>query len=333
MRFEPGKQLRATMPSNHLLTAFVGTSMLSFYSDARARFALAVALMMAPAGSALAHGFAGDRFFPSTILTDDPFVADEMSLPTVTLNPPGPDGSQQLDIGASISKRITPDVGISLSNQWSRLQPEGLPAVSGLSGGLNAELDYQFFLDAPRQAIALVGVSANFAHTGRVQALGAPDFTTVSPLINFGKSFGDLPESLPWLRPFAITGNVSFDFPTKTQSAGSANPNNFNFGFAFEYSLEYLQHHMQDVGLTAPFDRLIPLVEVSFSTALNRGLGGQSVGTIQPGILWAGQYVQLGAEAIIPGSRITGHGFGGVVQLHFYLDDIFPDSIGRPLFR
>ena len=29
-----------------------------------------------------AHGFAGDRFFPATILTDDPFVADEMSLPT-----------------------------------------------------------------------------------------------------------------------------------------------------------------------------------------------------------------------------------------------------------
>jgi hypothetical protein len=33
--------------------------------------------------AALAHGFAGERFFPATILTDDPFVADEMSLPEV----------------------------------------------------------------------------------------------------------------------------------------------------------------------------------------------------------------------------------------------------------
>jgi hypothetical protein len=126
---------------------------------------------------------------------------------------------------------------------------------------------------------------------------------------------------------------LSFGFPTKTQSAGSPNPNFFNYGFAFEYSLEYLQHHVKDVGLSAPFDRLIPLVEVSFSTAVNRGLGGQTVGTIQPGVIWFGQYVQIGAEAIIPASRLTGHGYGGVVQLHFYLDDLFPNSIGRPLFR
>jgi len=75
------------------------------------------------------------------------------------------------------------------------------------------------------------------------------------------------------------------------------------------------------------------LVEVSFSTAVNRGFGGQTVGTIQPGVIWFGQYVQVGAEAIIPASRLAGHGYGGVVQLHFYLDDIFPNSIGRPLFR
>jgi hypothetical protein len=209
----------------------------------------------------------------------------------------------------------------------------GLPAVTGLGGSLSAGLQYQLFLNAPHQAIGLVGVTTSFAHTGRVQALGAPDFTTIAPVFDFGKGFGDLPESLPWLRPFAITGNLSFGFPTKKQSAGSPNPNFFNYGFAFQYSLEYLQHHVRDVGLSAPFDRLIPLIEVSFSTAVNRGLGGQTVGTIQPGVIWFGQYVQIGAEAIIPASRLTGHGYGGVFQLHFYLDDIFPNSIGRPLFR
>ena len=306
--------------------------MLCLHSDARAPLALAAALAVSQAGSALAHGFAGDRFFPATILTDDPYVADEMSLPTVTVFPPAPDGAQQINISPSISKRITPDIGVVLTHQWERLQPPGQPAVSGLGGTLSAQLQYQLFINAPHQAIALVGVNAGFGHTGRVQALGAPDFTTVSPLIDFGKGFGDLPESLPWLRPIAITGNLSFGFPTKTESAGFPNPNLFNYGFAFEYSLEYLQHHVKDVGLTAPFDRMFPLVEVSFSTSLNRGLGGQTVGTIQPGIIWAGQYMQIGAEAIIPASRLTGHGYGGVVQLHFYLDDLFPNSIGRPLF-
>jgi hypothetical protein len=61
-------------------------------------------------------------------------------------------------------------------------------------------------------------------------------------------------------------------------------------------------------------------------------MGGQTVGTVRPGIIWAGQHVQIGAEAIIPVNRASGHGFGGMVQLHFYLDDIFPNSLGRPVF-
>ena len=40
------------------------------------RFAALAAVLAAPS-SASAHGFVGDRFFPATILTDDPFVADE----------------------------------------------------------------------------------------------------------------------------------------------------------------------------------------------------------------------------------------------------------------
>ncbi len=33
----------------------------------------------------LAHGIAGDRFFPVTLAIDDPFVADELSLPTIAI--------------------------------------------------------------------------------------------------------------------------------------------------------------------------------------------------------------------------------------------------------
>jgi hypothetical protein len=77
---------------------------------------------------------------------------------------------------------------------------------------------------------------------------------------------------------------------------------------------------------------MIPVVEMAFSTGLDRGQGGQTTGTIQPGIIWAGQYMQIGVEAIIPINRASGHGLGGLVQLHFYLDDIFPNSFGRPLF-
>ena len=291
----------------------------------------AAAISLLAPGAGQAHGFAGARFFPATILTDDPFVADELSLPTVIRAPPAADSAQEINLDFDVSKRITPDLGFSLGHGWKYLQPKGGSPASGLDA-LHAGVAYQFFKSAAHEATALVGLNATFGHTGRVQALGAPDFTTLSTVVGFGKGFGDLPASLPWLRPIAVTGNLGVDFPTKSASAGSPNPNNVNYGFAFQYSLEYLQHQVKDVGLKPPFDRLIPLVEVGFTTALNRGQAGQTVGTVQPGIIWAGKYFQIAAEAIIPVTRATGRGFGGVVQLHFYLDDIFPGSLGRPLF-
>jgi hypothetical protein len=298
------------------------------------RLAGAAALAALPALAPLpvqAHGFAGDRFFPATLLTDDPFVADEMSAPTLTLDPKAVDGSQTFGLDFDLSKRLTPDIGIQLSQGSQHLKAPGMPGVMGPTG-FSTVIDWQFLTNGPHEATAMVGLHSSWAHTGRVQALGADDFTTLSPLIDFGKGFGDLPENLPWLRPFAVTGDLSLDFPTKTESAGNPHPNNFNYGFAFEYSLEYLQHHVRDIGLSPPFDHLIPLVEVSFSTALNRRMSGQTIGTVQPGIIWSGQYMQIGAEAIIPVTRQAGHGFGAIVQLHFYLDDIFPNSLGRPIF-
>jgi hypothetical protein len=300
------------------------------YTDARARFALAAALTVLPAGGLLAHGVAGQRFFPATILTDDPFVADELSIPQVNVNPPGPDGSREIDIQIDLSKRITPDTGVTISNQWTRLKPAGLPAVTGF-GPLETGAQYQLFVNGPHEALGLIGLNVTWAHTGRVQALEAPDFTTLSPTFNFGKGLGDLPRSLPYLRPFAITGNLGFDFPTKVESAGVPNPTNFNYGFAFEYSLPYLQCCVKDIGLREPFNRLIPLVEVAFTTPINRVPATQTIGTIQPGVIWAGDYFQIGAEAILPANRVTGHGYGGVIQFHVYLDDLFPRSIGQPI--
>ena len=302
--------------------------MTRYFFRAAALFAFA---LTASGPEAMAHGFAGDRFFPATLLTDDPFVADEMSLPTLTRNPTGADGSQETDVGFDLAKRITPRLGFTIHDQWQYVQPKDASPVTGFNA-LSTGVQYQLFVDGPREAIGLVGLNATWGHTGRVQALGAPDFTTLTPTFDFGKGFGDLPDSLPYLRPFAVTGNLSVDFPTKVESNGSPNPNTFNYGFAIEYSLEYLQHHVQDVGLGKPFDRMIPLVEVSLTTPFNRGQGSQTTGTVQPGLIWAGQYYQVGAEMIIPINSLSGHGIGGIVQLHFFLDDLFPKSIGKPIF-
>jgi hypothetical protein len=99
-----------------------------------------------------------------------------------------------------------------------------------------------------------------------------------------------------------------------------------------ECSLIYLQEQVKDVGLRAPFNRLIPLVEFSLDTPLDRGQGEQTTGTINPGIIWSGKYFQIGAEAVIPVNSRTGSDVGFIAQLHFYLDDLFPHTVGRPWF-
>jgi len=301
----------------------------TLYDWRRAQFALVAVLTITQIDNALAHGLAGERFFPATILTDDPFVADEISLPQVSLQPPAPDASQLTNIEIDLSKRITPNTGIIIGDEWQRLRAPSVPSVGGL-GPLRTGAQYQLFIDGPHQALGLLGLGVTWGHTGRA-AVGAPNFTTLSPTFNFGKGFGDIPRSLTFLRPFAITGNLGFDFPTQATTAGVPNPNNFAYGFAFEYSFPYIECCVKDIGLRPPFSQLIPLVEVSFTTPISRAPANQTMGTIQPGFIWAGPYFQVGAEAIIPANRLTGHGYGGVVQLHFYLDDIFPRSIGRPI--
>jgi hypothetical protein len=108
----------------------------------RAAFTAALTLAL-PASNVFAHGFAGDRFFPATIQTDDPFVADEMSLPTITRNPTDGDGTKETDVGIDFAKRITPDLGFTFSDQWRYIRPAGQPKTSGLDD-FSTGIQYQF---------------------------------------------------------------------------------------------------------------------------------------------------------------------------------------------
>src|SRR5881398_2378202 len=83
-----------------------------------------VTVALAASGSALAHGFVGQRFFPATLATEDPFVADELSLPTVSVtrsnaSDEAPAGKQTA-VSIDVSERITNNLGISFGTAWNR---------------------------------------------------------------------------------------------------------------------------------------------------------------------------------------------------------------------
>jgi len=304
-----------------------------------------------------AHGFAGQRFFPTTLAIDDPFVSDELSFLFRHIKEPGeegPDGpaptqSRQsptvtTEIAAEYTKRLTSRLGLSLGGTFRYLDPDEGSTENGF-GNLEVGAKYQVFTSARYEALLSLGLTADVGGTGS-RAVGAESFSTLSPGLFWGKGFGDLPASLPYLRPLALTGVVAAHVPTRRETVTlrfdpttgaltqdiELNPVTLSWGFTLQYNLQYLQAFVKDVGLGAPFNRMIPLVELALDTCLNRGCGGQTTGTVNPGLIWFGKYLQLGLEAVIPINTRTGKNVGVRGLVHLFIDDLFPHSLGRPLF-
>ena len=265
--------------------------------------------------AAQAHGVVGERFFPATIASDDPFVADELALPTISL------GNHEEDYEFEYTKSIVPHVSISFGGGFIDAHSPGDPRASGWE---NTEITptWQFITDAGSEFVASAAMSFEIGGSG--SGAVADKFTTYTPKILFGKGFGGLPDSMALLRPLAVTGVVGYAIPgTSRQSKSLA------WGGAIEYSLLYLQNNVRDQRFSSFVAQLTPLVEFKLNSPTG---AGRTTGTINPGLIWSGQYTQFAAEAIIPVNHATGDTVGVLMQLHFYLDDIFPHSLGTPIF-
>jgi hypothetical protein len=70
--------------------------------------------------SAFAHGFAGDRFFPATLTTDDPFAASELSLPTFSeIRQPGQPSFNDFDLSTDISLLLLPNTALTIGDGYN----------------------------------------------------------------------------------------------------------------------------------------------------------------------------------------------------------------------
>jgi len=287
---------------------------------------------------AIAHAVCGNRIFPATLAIDDPGVDDELALPTLTYLPSNADGVQEFDASFSYTKTIFPNFGLSVSDGITWFRPGGDGA-----GGLDTELKYNFYCDAPHEFMASFGVDATWANTGRF----ADPFNTFSPVLDVGKGFGDLPTSMNILRPFAITAEVSLSVPSEahtsmlvtdnfgnTSLSSNLNPTVLNWGFTLQYSLPYMNANISEIGGSDFLKHLAPITELAFQTPVgNVPPGGWgTTGTVQPGVVYMADTWQIALEAIVPINAASGHRVGAVGELHFFLDDIFPNSLGKPLF-
>ena len=299
-------------------------SIMSFYAS----FILAAILLALPASS-FAHGFAGKRFFPTTFAVEDPFVTDEFSLLANHIQQPGEDPDSPpvrfTSLGMDFAKRITPHLGFSIGEELQNLNTKGEGTMAGFSN-VELGLKYQFLTSEEHEAILSVGTSVEVGGTGD-RNIGSESFSVWSPALSFGKGMGDLPDSLDFAKPFAITGVLGPNLATGDAS------DTFTWAFSLQYSLIYLQSFVKDVGLGDPFKRMVLVLEFPMETGLNGEAEGHTTGTINPGIVWCGKYVELGLAAEIPINDRTGHNVGVFGLVHIFVDDLFPNSLGRPLFN
>jgi hypothetical protein len=292
--------------------------------------------------SARSHGIAGNRFFAGTLTFDDPAVADEAIVPSFSYLDYPAQGSNVSEnrINAAFDRLLTPTLALTFDGGWV-YQSWPIGHTSG-ADKTDIGLKYEAYRDNRHEALVSVGLAWGIGHSGSA-AVGADAPSTIQPSVFFGKGFGDLPDSLSWLRPFAVTGAVVDETPIGSSRATALAPNlstgrfdavsfpgveTLHWGFSIQYSTLYLTSRFDGGPPThEPLHQWLPLVEFRFDSPS----GQKTLATANPGLVYVDVTWQIAAEVILPINHAGGNGPGFRAQLLLFLDDLMPSVFGKPL--
>src|SRR5580692_6914106 len=115
---------------------------------------------------ACAHGFVGDRFFPPTIATDDPFATDELLLPSVSyFKSNGSPPTATTDGGFEFDKEIFPHFALGISGDYLHVKPDGEPSTSGFDD-FSLSAKYQLWQNDAHEAVISIGAEWEIGGSG-----------------------------------------------------------------------------------------------------------------------------------------------------------------------
>jgi hypothetical protein len=276
---------------------------------------------------AAAHVVCGDRVFPTTLTMDDPGVSDEVSLPTIALTPTP--AAQSNDYGYEWDKTITEDLGFAVNGDYLTQRSPSQKSSGWDNITVTLKDQHPCIERHEHQELTWsVGLIREIPGTGSTQLRNEGVIDSVgntAPTFYFGKGLGDV--TAPYLRPLAITGEISRVF----SDTPSESPSAWTYAASLQYSMPYVQQHIKALKIPQFFTRLTPIVEVAMTSPDS----GSPTGTIAPGVLYDANTWQLGAEAVIPASRATwqAQGTGFIIQYHEFLDSFYKSWFGRPLIN
>src|SRR3984957_20235633 len=293
----------------------------------RAILGLALAIgwgVTAPA--AFAYTATGDRQFPAAVLLPQITPGDEFYLTYNTL-PLGGSGlgtpNRSSNFTTTYMKTITDNLGIVLEETYTQIGQRGAGTLDGWQN-LDGEIKYLAVNVPEHEFLATLGLDRETGGTGALRVGASPSGAT-TPRVYFGKGFGDL--DIGYLRPLAVRGLIG------VQLADAApRPDLITHGLIVEYSIPYLQSKVHAFDLPEVIRGLTPVTEFTLSTPAGKSFGARTTALFAPGVAYAGEGWEFALEALVPASRATGTGVGVTAQLHFALDFLMPDTLGKPLF-
>ena len=247
------------------------------------------------------------RDFPKTLIFDEPGIDDEISLPTLIVVPREPSGTQT-DVDFELDKRLTTWLSLQINVGYSAV-PSGTGTAQGWQN-TEATLKMVALADAPRERLVSFSFTREFGGSG-AQRIGAARGSATPVAVNFGQGWSPLVQH-PLLKPFAITGSLGLLVPDRP---GDAVPRQAILSASLQYSLDVLAENGRTLRLPAMLRPLIPIVECLYTEPD----GAPSLGTLAPGLIYAGRGFQVAAEALLPLTKATGAHAGFIAQLNISL--------------
>ena len=142
----------------------------------------------------------------------------------------------------------------------------------------------EIYRNNQHEMLVSAGLLWGIGHSGS-QVVGSDEPNSILPGVFFGKGFGDLPEGLAWLRPFAVTGAFVDELPfgATTTALGFGTPSGkaqsilvptvetLHWGLSLQYSTYYLTSRFTGgPPKDEPLNQLLPLVEFSLQRRPSR---------------------------------------------------------------
>jgi len=153
------------------------------------------------------------------------------------------------------------------------------------------------------------------------------------------------------LRPIAVTGEVSYVVPTHPLDVAGVDafdnvlfnqtPTTVVYGATLQYSLQYMNAYVHEIDGPEILRHLVLDIEAQMSTnvsnigpsMINNVPGThQTTGVVGPGLYYLAHDYELGIYGAFPINQASGKHPGVYAIVDFFLDDLFPNTLGKPIF-